>query len=74
MVKTGAQICTLEKYTAATKFASCAAVAANENSANRKKHGQQYHEQEVQDVLVAELQADERYNFVGKSTTNLEAG
>jgi len=29
------------------------------------KHGQQYHEQEVQDVVVSELQADERYGFVG---------
>jgi len=32
---------------------------------NRKagKHGQQYHEQEVQDVSITELQADERYGF-----------
>jgi IS1 family transposase/transposase-like protein len=29
------------------------------------KHGQQYHEQEVQDVAVTELQADERYGFAG---------
>lgn len=34
---------------------------------NRKagKHGQQVHEQEVQDVAVTELQADERYGFAG---------
>jgi len=34
---------------------------------NRKagRHGQQYHEQEVQDVAVTELQADERYGFAG---------
>jgi IS1 family transposase len=34
---------------------------------NRKagRHGQQYHEQKVQDVDVSELQADERYGFVG---------
>jgi IS1 family transposase len=29
------------------------------------RHGQQYHEQEVQDVVVTELQADERYGFAG---------
>jgi IS1 family transposase len=29
------------------------------------QHGQQYHEQEVQDVVVSELQADERYGFAG---------
>jgi transposase-like protein/IS1 family transposase len=29
------------------------------------RHGQQYHEQEVQDVAVTELQADERYGFAG---------
>jgi IS1 family transposase/transposase-like protein len=29
------------------------------------RHGQQYHEQEVQDVMVTELQADERYGFTG---------
>ena len=29
------------------------------------KHGQQIHEQEVQDVVVTELQADQRYGFVG---------
>ena len=29
------------------------------------KHGQQYHEQEVQDVAVTELQADERHGFAG---------
>jgi hypothetical protein len=28
-------------------------------------HGQQYHEQEVQDVAVTELQADERHRFAG---------
>lgn len=28
-------------------------------------HGRQYHEQEVQDVAVTELQADERYGFAG---------
>jgi IS1 family transposase/transposase-like protein len=28
-------------------------------------HGQKYHEQEVQDVTVTELQADERYGFAG---------
>lgn len=34
---------------------------------NRKvgRHGQSYHEQEVQDVAVTELQADERYGFAG---------
>lgn len=34
---------------------------------NRKvgRHGQQYHEQAVQDVVVTELQADERYGFAG---------
>lgn len=34
---------------------------------NRKvgRQGQQYHEQEVQDVAVTELQADERYGFAG---------
>ena len=34
---------------------------------NRKvgRHGQQYHEQEVQDVVATELQADERYGFAG---------
>lgn len=34
---------------------------------NRKvgRHGQQYHEQEVQDVVVSELQADERHGFAG---------
>lgn len=29
------------------------------------RHGQQYHEQEVQDVVVTELQADERHGFAG---------
>lgn len=29
------------------------------------RHGQQYHEQEVQDVSVTELQADERHGFAG---------
>lgn len=29
------------------------------------KHGQRYHEQEAQDVVVTELQADERYGFAG---------
>lgn len=29
------------------------------------RHGQQYHEQEVQDVTVTELQADERHGFAG---------
>jgi IS1 family transposase/transposase-like protein len=29
------------------------------------KHGQQFHEQEVQDVVVTELQADERHGFAG---------
>jgi IS1 family transposase/transposase-like protein len=29
------------------------------------KHGQQYHDHEVQDVAVTELQADERYGFAG---------
>jgi IS1 family transposase/transposase-like protein len=29
------------------------------------RHGQQYHEQEVQDVAVTELQADERHGFAG---------
>ncbi|MFO7681144.1 MAG: hypothetical protein R6X34_13940 [Chloroflexota bacterium] len=29
------------------------------------KHGQQYHEQEVQDVCVTALQADERHGFAG---------
>lgn len=29
------------------------------------KHGQQYHEQEVEDVAVTELQADERHGFAG---------
>jgi transposase-like protein len=29
------------------------------------RHGQQYQEQEVQDVMVTELQADERYGFSG---------
>ena len=29
------------------------------------RHGQQYHGQEVQDVAVTELQADERYGFAG---------
>jgi IS1 family transposase/transposase-like protein len=29
------------------------------------KHGQQYHEQEVADVVVTELQADERHGFAG---------
>lgn len=29
------------------------------------RHGQQYHEQKVQNVAVTELQADERYGFVG---------
>ena len=29
------------------------------------KHGQRYHEQEVKDVAVTELQADERYGFAG---------
>jgi IS1 family transposase/transposase-like protein len=29
------------------------------------KHGQQYHEQEVREVAVTELQADERYGFAG---------
>lgn len=34
---------------------------------NRKvgKHGQRYHEQEAQDVIVTKLQADERYGFAG---------
>lgn len=34
---------------------------------NRKvgTHGQQYHEQEVKDVMVTELQADERHGFAG---------
>lgn len=34
---------------------------------NRKvgRHGQQYHEQEVKDVVVTELQADERHGFAG---------
>lgn len=34
---------------------------------NRKvgRHGQQYHEQEVQDVAVTDLQADERHGFAG---------
>jgi IS1 family transposase/transposase-like protein len=32
------------------------------------RHGQQYHEQEVQDVAVTELQADERHGFVGSKT------
>ena len=29
------------------------------------RHGQQYHEQEVHDVAVTELQADERHGFAG---------
>jgi IS1 family transposase/transposase-like protein len=29
------------------------------------RHGQQYHEQKVQDVAVTELQADERHGFAG---------
>jgi IS1 family transposase/transposase-like protein len=29
------------------------------------KHGHQFHEQEVQDVVVTELQADERHGFAG---------
>lgn len=29
------------------------------------RHGEQYHEQEVEDVAVTELQADERYGFAG---------
>lgn len=29
------------------------------------KHGQRYHDQEVQEVAVTELQADERYGFAG---------
>lgn len=29
------------------------------------RHGQQYHEQEVDDVVVSELQADERHGFAG---------
>lgn len=29
------------------------------------QHGRQYHEQEVQDVVVTELQADERHGFAG---------
>ena len=29
------------------------------------KHGERYHEQEVQDVVVTELQADERHGFAG---------
>ena len=29
------------------------------------RHGQQYHEQAVQDVVVTELQADERHGFAG---------
>jgi transposase-like protein len=29
------------------------------------RHGQQYHEQEVQGVAVSELQADERHGFAG---------
>jgi IS1 family transposase/transposase-like protein len=29
------------------------------------RHGQQYHEQEAQDVVVTELQADERHGFAG---------
>lgn len=29
------------------------------------RHGQQYHEQEVQEVVVTELQADERHGFAG---------
>ena len=32
------------------------------------KHGQQIHEQEVQDVVVTELQADERHGFAGSKT------
>lgn len=37
---------------------------------NRKtgKHGQQYHEQEVQEVAVTELQADEWHGFAGSKT------
>jgi IS1 family transposase/transposase-like protein len=30
------------------------------------KHGQQYHEQEVENVAVSELQADERHGFAGR--------
>jgi hypothetical protein len=29
------------------------------------RHGQQYHEQEVHDIAVSELQADERHGFAG---------
>jgi IS1 family transposase/transposase-like protein len=32
------------------------------------KHGEQYHDQEVQDVVVTELQADERYGFAGSKS------
>lgn len=32
------------------------------------KHGQQFHEQEVQDVAVSELQADERHGFAGSKS------
>ena len=32
------------------------------------KHGERYHEQEVQDVAVTELQADERHGFAGSKS------
>lgn len=60
-----------EQWAEGSRFKSTARLVRVDASTVRRlnqkvgKHGQAYHQQEVQDEAVTELQADERYGFAG---------